>query len=64
MKHWPARQTAKIAEQSHALADAGDHRACLQVYIDLLREHQKYMVPGGQRFRYAEAVIKNLEEQQ
>jgi len=63
MKHWPVRETMKIAKQSHAPARAGDHRSCLPIYIDLLREHQKYMLPDGRRFRYAEAVIQNLEAQ-
>jgi len=64
MKHWPARETMKIAKQSHAHAHAGDHRSCLSVYIDLLREHQKYMTPDGLLFRRAESVIRNLREQQ
>lgn len=54
----------KIAALSHDPASAGDHRSCLPVYVDLLREHQQYMAPDGLLFRRAEAVIQNLKEQQ
>ena len=64
MKHWPARETMKIAALSHDPASAGDHWSCILVYVDLLREHQKYMAPDGLLFRRAEAVIQNLKEQQ
>ena len=54
----------KIAALSHDPASAGDHQSCLPVYINLLREHQKYMTPNGLLFRRAESVIQNLREQQ
>ena len=62
-KHWPARETMKIAAGSHKSASAGNHRDCIPVYVDLLREHQKYMLPFGKRWTRTEDTIKNLEAQ-
>lgn len=62
-KSWPVTTTAAIARESHEYAEHGDVRGCARVYIRLLRKHQEYMIPQGERWLRAGETIRNLEGQ-
>jgi len=61
-KHWPARETMKIAADAVEMATQ-DYRTTVRLNIRLLVEHMRYMVPYGDRWLRASKTIKNLESQ-
>lgn len=62
-KPWPARETQKIAAESIEAAAHGDMSMARRMSINLLREHQKHMVPHSEAWLRAEATIANLRGQ-
>ena len=62
MKHWPVRETQKIAKDALDMANK-DRRTTVKLNIRLLTTHMQYMVPYGERWNRASDTIKNLEAQ-
>lgn len=61
-KHWPVRVTSKIAADAMDMCKL-DRSKTIALNCELLREHQKYMIPFSKRWARAEKTIKNLEAQ-
>jgi hypothetical protein len=62
-KHWPFRETLKIAADAVTCAEHGDHLGCRKLTIKLLEEHRRYMIPQGERWLRAGRTIRAMEAQ-
>jgi hypothetical protein len=60
-KTWPARETQDLCRKAADLAD--DPVACRDANIELVRTHQRYMIPYSAEWMRAELTIRNLQAQ-